>query len=88
MAKVQPLCSYVLALLRNFIKRLANHENSLMREVFNSKSGVNWKNTLYLSPVGVLLKKFNSFDNVVEYRPPEFNSQSHHGSNSYIYTDT
>ena len=63
-ANVQPLSSYALVLLGNFINRLENHENSLMTTVLNSQSGFNWSNSLYMSPIGILHEDFNSFTNL------------------------
>ena len=80
-ADVQPLSSYALVLLGNFINRLENHENSLMTTVLNSQSGFNWSNSLYMSPIGILHEDFNSFTNLNEYRLPEFYSHAISGSN-------
>lgn len=53
-SEVKPLCCYALSLQRNFVERLASHDNSLMNEIYEQEEDLNWRNTTYLSPVGIL----------------------------------
>lgn len=80
-AGILPLSSYTLSLLENFVNRLGNHENSLMRDVFNSQSEISWSNSAYMSPVGIIHENIRVLQSLSEYQLPEFYSHSILGSN-------
>lgn len=57
---IEPLCSYGFKLLEIFVKKMATHENDLIRDIYELEERSSWVDSAYLSPVAIINETFDN----------------------------
>ena len=68
-ADILPFCRYAMSLQTRFVEKLADHDNTLVSQIYDDEKNNSWTGSTYISPVGIINERI--IDDPVIYAPVE-----------------